>query len=339
MQNIITSKRLFLFGLIAIASIILALFVLFFRAKDRTFAYVEGEKLYISSPASAPVEIAASVDRILDEESGKVLYLSRITEENVGGEAHGTNLIVADPVTGSGKVIAERIVDAKFSPDGMQIVVQDEDHKVRILALDGKEIAQIGVHGSAPIFSHDGNYVAYHKLADQGEGFRLFEFSPYGIALYNLSTGKEELITDNKDDFQPVGFSADMSRVYFNSGRKYDTSPKGFENHVASLWVVDIKSKQATRLTNVSEEVVRQGMMVPTVDSMALWSSDRTTVISSSNDAESGVWQFDFNTEGGLARAERIAEGTSPRWLVPDKSIVVRTKVDGLGEWKTTNIK
>lgn len=335
MQNIFTSKRAFLFGLIIIASIvvILAFFTTFFQNQNDNFVYVENEKIYSSSKV-----VADNVSRIVDrnEASSQILYLTKAAVENVGGHPQGSDLVVKDSVTGKEKVIAKKVVDAKFSPDGTRVVVQNEDHEVRLLTLNREEVARIGAHGSAPFFSHDGKYIAYHKLADQGTGFRLYEFSPYGLALYNPATGKEELITDNKDDFQPVGFSADMSKLYFNSGRKYDTSPEGFENHVASLWVVDLKTKAVTRLTNTDEEVVRQGTMVPTVNSMALWSSDRKTIISE-NDGK--VWQFSLDEGGGLKGAKYLADGTSPNWLVPDQSIVVRTTVEGKGEWKTINIK
>ncbi|MBI5913705.1 hypothetical protein HY839_04705 [Candidatus Azambacteria bacterium] len=341
MRNIFTYKN-FLLGLVVIASVVTGLVLVgtFSQVQGEKFVYLDGDKAYVSSISSDPVKVADNVQRILDSSNGssRILYLSSVAEKNIGGQVHGSKLIVMDPATGNERVIAENIVEAKFSPDGTRIVAQSGDYKIRLFTAIGKEITRIGMHGSAPLFSHDGAYIAYHKLADEGEGFRLFEFSPYGIVLYNLATGEEELITDNKDDFQPVGFSLDMSRLYFNSGRKYGTSPEGFENHVASLWMVDLTTKEIKRLTNMSEEVVRQGIMVPTVDGAALWSSDRKMVISSV-DPESGTWQFVFNQEGELARAERITDGTSPHWLVPDKNIVVRTKVDGKGEWKTVNIK
>lgn len=341
MQNIFTYKN-FLLGLVVVAGAVtvLVLVGVFSQVQSEKFVYLDGDKVYVSSISSDPVKIADNVQRIFDNSTGSsnVLYLSSVAEKNIGGQVHGSKLVVMDLATGNERVIAENVIEAKFSPDGTQIVVQNEDYEMWLFTATGKEVTRIGIHGSAPLFSHDGTYIAYHKLADEGEGFRLFEFSPYGIARYNLATGEEEFITDNKDDFQPAGFSADMSWLYFNSGRKYETSPGGFENHVASLWMVDLNTKEVKRLTNVSEEVVRQGIMVPTVDGAALWSSDRKTVISSV-DAESGVWQFVFNQEGGLVRSERIADGTSPRWLVSDKSIVVRTKVDGKGEWRTVNIK
>jgi Tol biopolymer transport system component len=268
---------------------------------------------------------------------GKTLYLAASEKGKIFEHLYGSNIVLADSHTGEMRIIAEKSVSAKLSPDGTLVVVRNDKDEIHLLTVEGKEITRVGVHGGSPIFSHDGKYVAYHKLADEGDdSFSRHEASPYGIALYSLATGEEKLITSNKNDYRPVGFSADMSKLYFNSTREYPARPYGIANHVASLWVVDLNTRETTRLTNVDEEVVRQGTLVPVIDKLALWSSDRKTVISSA-DAESGVWKFIFNEQGRLASAEHIADGTSPRWQVPDKSIIIRSQVNK-GVWKIIDI-
>lgn len=342
MKNLSLSKSTIVLLLIAVVSmtLIAVLSGTFVRAEVQLekFLYIENGNAYISSVASAPAKVSENVEGILDYNAAAGKYLYRVADPE-NGYMHGGGTLVLANSTGNTKVITENIMTAALSPDGTRIVVWNEDNEIHLMTVEGNNITQIGVHGALPVFSHDGTYVAYNKLADQGDRFfDLHKNSPYGIALYNLKTGEEKVVTDNIHDFQPLGFSADMSNLYFNSGREYDTSPEGFSNHVASLWVVDLETEVVTRLTNMDEKAVRGGAKFPIVHATALWSSDRKTLISSLG-AESGVWKFTFNSEGGLISANRLANGTSPRWIVPEKRIAVRTNIDGESEWRAINIK
>ena len=166
-------------------------------------------------------------------------------------------------------------------------------------------------------------------MSDSGSDLlELSEKSPYGIAVHNLATGREDVITGSSHDFQPVGFSKDMTKLYFNSTRPFENTKNEYENHVASLWVVDLSTKKVTRLTNLNEELVMKGVMVPTLDIRALWSSDKKTAISST-DIESGIWKFEFNDDGTLLDAKKIASGTAPRWSELDNKIEISTKIGG----------
>ncbi|MEY4723594.1 MAG: hypothetical protein RLZZ324_1107, partial [Candidatus Parcubacteria bacterium] len=145
-----------------------------------------------------------------------------------------------------------------------------------------------------------------------------------GIAVYDTLTGQETLVTNGGgDDFAPVGFSKDMSLLYFDSTRPYGTSPG---NRVASLWVVDLATGDVTRLTNTDEESVRKGVMVPTISPAAIWTSDRATAVTSYG-SDMGVWRIDL--VGHRVVARRISDGDSPTWLVPDETIDVRRVVNG----------
>lgn len=345
MQSLFLSKKSFLFGLIAgvgIATLaVVMLSGILAQAQDQKFVFVEGGKAYLSSGSSVSTEIAGNVEGMLSYNSTTGQYLYRVAqnEANHGHNHDSGSLILADSNTGNTTVVAGDIMTAALSPDGKQIVVWNEDHEIHLMTTSGQKTAQIGVHGALPVFSHDGTYVVYNKLGEEGDRFFDYsEKSPYGIAIYNLKTGVEEVVTDNVHDFQPLGFSADMTKLYFNSGRAYDSATDAFSNHVASLWVVDLNTKEVTRLTNTDEDVVRRGDKTPITHSTALWSSDRKTMISSLEE-ESGVWQFTFSNDGGLVDAKQIAEGTSPRWVTPDESVAVRAKVGDRGVWKTVNIK
>ena len=56
--------------------------------------------------------------------------------------------------------------------------------------------------------------------------------------------------TGGMDDFEPVGFSLDKTKLYFNSSRSSEQTPKA---HIASLWVIELKNGKTTRLTNTKQ--------------------------------------------------------------------------------------
>jgi len=236
----------------------------------------------------------------------------------------------------AGLAFASDAISSSLSPDGRMAAIWTKGHEVVLADASGAVLQKIGIHGAAPIFSHDGNLVAYEKLADEspdGDDQSLFEMAQ-GIAVYDLRTGQERLVTDGGvDDFAPVGFSKDMNLLYFNSTRPYEWSPW---NHVASLWVVDLKSGKTQRLTNMDEDAVRRGNMVPTISPKAIWSSDRTVAITSYG-PEKGVWKFVLSATG--ASASHIADGDSPQWVVQDQSFAVRVISNGKPSWNKINLR
>lgn len=275
----------------------------------------------------------------LDHKEGvdKTLLIRQVHSEDA--HFHGGELILKSNREDKQTVIAQDILSADLSDDGLLVAAWNSDNQIKLYNSEGKEMKVLGTHGASPIISNDKNYVAYNKLADSGSDLlELSEKSPYGIAVHNLATGREDVITTSSHDFQPVGFSKDMTKLYFNSTRPFEGTKSEYGNHVASLWVVDLSSKKVTRLTNVNEELVMKGVMVPTLDVRALWSSDKKTAISST-DIESGTWKFEFNDDGTLLNAEKIASGTTPRWSDLDNKIVVSTKINGQVISQELNIK
>ena len=259
--------------------------------------------------------------------SGKTLLIELAGSEDE--HFHGGELVIKSDGEEDRTLIARNIMSADLSDDGLLIAAWNSDNQIKLFNSTGKEMRRIGVHGASPIISPNKNYIAYNKLANTGSDLHeLSETSPHGIAVYNLVTDKEDIVTTSSDDFQPVAFSDDMTKLYFNSTRPYPTTKNGYSNGVASLWMVDLTTKKVTRLTNTNEELVMRGVMVPTLDVRALWSSDNKTAISST-DSESGIWRFDFNDKGMLVNARKIASGTSPRWSNLDNKIKISTEIDG----------
>lgn len=261
------------------------------------------------------------------ESVDKTLLIRQVHDED--NHFHGGELILKSDREDQQTVIAQDILSADLSDDGLLIAIWNSDNKIKLYDSMGKEMKVIGTHGASPIISQDKNYIAYNKLSDKGSDLlELSEKSPYGIAVHNLATGREDVVTTSNHDFQPVGFSKDMTKLYFNSTRAFESTDSESGNHVASLWVVDLSTKKVTRLTNLNEELVMKGVMVPTLDVRALWSSDKKTAISST-DTESGIWKFEFNDDGTLLDAKKIASGTAPRWSELDNKIEISTKIGG----------
>lgn len=303
--------------------------------------FVENEVLYrLGTDGVATREVVATdVYRILDHRQAaqRLLYVTPLADTATDA-VRGGKLMLVNTATWTEQFVAANVITANLSPDGTTVALWNKDHEVHLVHADGTPLRRIGVHGSAPVFSHDGGLVAYQKLSDtspDGAPQSLFEFAQ-GIAVYDVRTGRERLVTNGgTHDFAPVGFSRDLTRLYFNSTRPFDPL---IGNHVASLWVVDLQTGNTRRLTNTDEKVVRSGSIVPVVSENALWSSDRTTIISS-NGKEQGVWMFVLPQNSGLATASHVADGDSPQWLVPDVSIVVRTVISGKSVWRALRVR
>lgn len=261
--------------------------------------------------------IASDAKRILgfDESSQSVLYLTARGPES--GDVWHVNMISGNQIR-----IFERAMDAQLAPKGNQIVVWTEGHRLYLLDNTGRLLKQIGVHGAAPLFSHDGRFVAYEKLADSsfdGAEQSLFEFSS-GIAIYDLVTGKENLVTNSQggEDFLPAGFSSDFKTLYFNSTR----------TGIASLWSVDIKSRDVQQLTNIGKNAPP---FVPILSETAIWTSDRKLAIS---EIDGEIWLFSFDNNGAFLGASMLHPGQNVRWLNKDSTIIFRSE----NQWRILDL-
>lgn len=330
-HNSISRRSITLLGLMLVVAVISGFFIS--NSNEEKQRIGEHEMVQSENPLwfLAPEEgDVTDVSR-----NGQILYLAKGADnEGMGGDAiTGKDLVVKDIATGVKIVIARNIYGAKFSPDGTMVATYDIASEVKILDLTGKVIEKIGKHGAGPRFSHDGKYLAYYKLADEGEGQDLFEKSPYGLALFDLENKTEKILTRDNDDFEPLGFSLDMSILYFNSSREYQPIKNGVENHIVSLWMIELATGKTTRLTNIDEEEVYRNGPLPMVSSDALWSLDRKIIIS---ETDGEIWRFELLDSGILKESKQIASGDSVGWEVQDESIKLKTAKEG---WKVVSVK
>jgi tricorn protease-like protein len=139
--------------------------------------------------------------------------------------AHRINaLILVDTETWANRRIASKAIKGRLSPNGDLIAAWNSKHEIHLLHGDGTPVKKVGKRGAVPHFSRDGRWVAYEKLADEsidGADQSLFEFAD-GIAVYDVHTDTDTLVTlGGGDDFAPVGFSLDTTKLFFNSARPY----------------------------------------------------------------------------------------------------------------------
>jgi len=283
-------------------------------------------------------EIGRSVGQTSD---GNIVYIaaSKNTEAHGGeGMMEGSDLTVLDPQTGKTRVIAENVWAAHVSPNGKEIVAAGSQNKVRLYSVDGAQKAQIGNNGSNPIFTHDGKYVAYQKLADEGKEYLELVKNAKGLALYDVATGKERMLTKHSGDDWPIGFSADMKYFYFNASRPYSPSVLGIVNIESGLYSLNMDTGTVTRLTNTDEQkALDNGPTMSFIGHDSLWTSDRLKAVSGIG--KHGTYEYIFDGNGGVKSIERIGDGGSPRWVVQDKSVEVSTG-DGNKQSRTLiNIK
>ncbi|MHB8860721.1 MAG: TolB-like translocation protein [Minisyncoccota bacterium] len=327
---------------------VLALFaiggLLVVRPHDIThLSYVEKGNLYASDLSGHTHVIASGVSQLVGASvSGDTLYLAaRPADESMrGGTGNipGTDLTILDPKTGQNRVIAKNIWTAHLSPDGSRIVAADSDNKVHLFDLQGNEKARIGNNGSNPIFSSDGKYVVYQKLADTGRDFFDLSSNAKGLALYDISTEQERMLTNNSGDNSPIGFSANGKYFYFTAGRPYESSVFGITNIVYSLYSLDMNTGIVRRLTNVDErQATVGGPILSFISQDALWTADRLKAIA--DEGHGNIQEFIFDGKGGLVSVEHIADGDSPRWVEQDKTFAVRVTTNGNEHWQVMNVK
>lgn len=276
-------------------------------------------------------------DRILDQGNQFNLILSIDNHQKVGSSHDmGGNLFLMSATDFSTRKINTSVIRAKLSPSEDSIVIWNEDNLIYITDLNGSVLHTIG-HGTSPIFSHTGNLIAYQKLAEISEvpdGHDLFE-DALGIAIYDIKSKTDRLITFDSEDFSPVGFSHDENKLFFNSTRPYDDEP---QNHVASVWITDIQSSKTERLTNTGSGLIRNRIHTPIISEDAIWSTDRKTVISSTG-MESGVWKFSFSENMRLVTTSHVSDGDSPIWIEQDKTIASKIFTAGKTFWKKHSIQ
>lgn len=301
--------------------------------------YLENGTLYRSKPndpneRATRRKIVESIDRIFSEKGPQILF-GKYNENSIEGtEATNMDLFILDTKTGVSRLIYRDIMLASLSPKGDLIAVATNEptFELHLIDREGRLLKKIGTHGSSPVFSPDGRYLVYNKLADNSRGGETLNWNDllmyaHGLALYDLVTGDERMLTHRAGDFGPATFSLDMKRLYFNA----DDDPfemKG-EN---GIWMVGIDGAGRKQLTNTpttpSLPYLNRGE-----NSQVLWYRNGLTLIS---EFDGVIWQYHLNSLGEITGGNPITEDAkSARWVVQDRILAAR----GSSGWKLLNVE
>jgi dipeptidyl aminopeptidase/acylaminoacyl peptidase len=115
--------------------------------------------------------------------------------------------------------------DINFSPDGKEICFTAVPDKVEALSTNGELFVVAVAGGEAkkitnnpgfdgnPVYSPDGNYIAYHAQLTAG-----YEADRWRVMLYDRKAGKSEDLTEKFDrSAQELAWSADSKTIYFTA--------------------------------------------------------------------------------------------------------------------------
>jgi hypothetical protein len=278
----------------------------------------EGTPLTSDTPRSAGVQ---HVKRIADYSvsTNTLLYLTSCDS----ALCLGSSLWTFDGLHQA--KLYDGVLNAYIHPRAISVVIWTVEHEVFLIRpIDGTVIMRVPGHAAAPVFSQDGRFLAYEKLADSspsGDKQDLFEFSP-GIAILDLSSGVERLVTHDSrgNDFEPVAFSLDNQVLLFNSTR---------DSGVASLWAVGVDKGDIRKVTN---NRVQTPDITPILSQRLLWSTDSSIAISL---VGGEIWRYDFAVDWNVTRASHIGGGDSIYWLAQNETLMVGNG----GHWKALAIQ
>lgn len=348
-ENIMNAKKIiaFLIGTTALIAVVVSLSFAQFRSTTTQsnkgagviyseHAYLENGALYQSRPGD-PDEmvnrkkiVAEGSERILDQKNGKMLF-AKANEKASKLPSEGPewpNLWITDTASGTARKIYDGISTADISPAGDTIAVSTSRSELHLITSEGKFIKKIGIHGTEPVFSHDGKFLAYLKLND---GIvEMGDDMAQGLAVYNLETNQDTLIVKtvrsvkNTAGFNftivenPYGighWSQDSKTVYFIS----EFNP--FKEGENALWSVRVDGTHLRQLTNTNDPGTEGSMFY----SGQLWSTDGLIVISDIGFEEMVITAYYFNKNGDFVGKKKLADGFSPQWLTQDTLITYRT--------------
>ncbi len=197
--------------------------------------------------------------------------------------------------------------DFAFSPDGSEVsFVRNTDPELRlglgtnndifVTPIKGGDIKQLTTNranDNQPVYSPDGQFVAYHAMARPG-----FEADKYSLMLLDRKTGKTSNLTEELDySVQDILWSPESSTIYFNAEEKGRTAlfrialkagrpekimdgrfAESFvlsrdgktivflgqaANHPADVYSLDLTSKKISQITDVNKDLLTSLRMNP----------------------------------------------------------------------------
>jgi len=130
--------------------------------------------------------------------------------------------------------------EAHFSPSGDSVVYvrhprgesYNTNGDIRVYEL-GSADHSTGLQGRGPIYSPDGNRIA----------FMSFDGTSWQIFIYDFSTGKDQQLTFSEDDSRWPAWSPDNKYIAFNSATGQGTTPTG-------IWVIPVDGGEPVQIAS-----------------------------------------------------------------------------------------
>lgn len=275
--------------------------------------YAEGgvlfkEEVYADGTlATTSQNVATGSIRLVDQSETAVLFVKDLAVPVEGLSGYKNELWILDKRTGGTRKLFDNVTQGgSISPVGDLVAIRTTDNQLVVLNYNGGVVTTIDTYGVSPIFSPQGDKIAYIKLkeahAEPGSP-DMFQ----GVAVYDLATGKDSLVLKTAPDgneWMIAGWSSDGKRIYFPS--------------VDSTWSIGVDGTMKRQETNKTTGMPH----VPMFLSHLLFSTDGTIAF---GEAE-GLWAFSVGKSGDFLEARKVVEGTpgySSRldWLQKDKSV------------------
>jgi Tol biopolymer transport system component len=227
--------------------------------------------------------------------------------------------------SGRDRLIDKSVTRAKFSPDGSKIAFTTSDCVLHIQNLQSDQLAEVpGVYGQS--WRPDGSAVVFSKV---GEGQDPHRPGTRQLTALNLTTGQMETLTDGRFDDGRPEFSPSGDSIIFVSGAR---------SGLASFWRVPVGGGEPVQLTNVKLQQVNE-LFVPTPYDKTIWSGDKHWFL---YDFKSGerqeTWGLEFNADGTMKQAAKLAEGINPRWQSDGRTFVCEKNTDGTIQTIVSNL-
>jgi hypothetical protein len=230
-----------------------------------------------------------------------------------------------DRESGSIHAIYTGVSMALLSPDGSQVIVTTGKNEIHLLTRDGVDLGRIGVHGGSAVFSPDGRYVAYMKLADKPSDLQLGgPRRVVGIAVYDIALRREKVVlTARNNEYGVASWSPDGSRIYYLAEK--ELAAGSYRTAMYSI-----------RSTGGEEriELDPAESSAPPFNSRTLWFPNSRIAVSEGD----GVWYYLLNSDSHVVNAVRLSDGNSLQIFQPDESFAYATK-RGHSDWTVIDVE
>ncbi len=204
--------------------------------------------------------------------------------------------------SGAERLVHPSVYRAKFSPDGAGLAYTTTDCELKVEDLNGRKLAGVE-RAYNPSWRRDGRSIVFEKIP---EGHNAHLPETLHLAKMDVATGQVELLTDGSfDDVRPEFHPSGRWILFVSGGR----------TGLASFWKMDASGGQPAQITNLGSRRVDE-KFVPTPYQTTTWSADGQWFL---YDFKSGdtqqIWGLQFDEQGRLRRALKLANGLTPQWL------------------------